>query len=151
MVVYSSNMDEPRDYHIKWSNSERERQMPYDHMLIDKINIVVKKVYVYIYLNFILCWSIADNNAVISLRWTEKGFSHAYTCNHYPQTPVPARLPYNIEQSSLCSRPFLVICFKYSNIVHVHRKCPNYTFPQSFPPATISSFSKSVIAFLLCK
>ena len=42
--------------------------MPYDHMLIDKINIVVKKVYVYIYLNFILCWSIADNNAVISLR-----------------------------------------------------------------------------------
>ena len=56
--------------------------MPYDHMLIDKINIVVKKVYIYIYiciyiytyihiytyLNFILCWSIADNNAVISFR-----------------------------------------------------------------------------------
>ena len=91
MVVYSSNMDEPRDYHIKWSNSERERQMPYDHMLIDKINIVVKKVYVYIYLNFILCWSIADNNAVISLRWTEKGFSHAYTCNHYPPNSCPSQ------------------------------------------------------------
>ena len=25
-----SNMDEPRDYHIKWSKSERETQMSYD-------------------------------------------------------------------------------------------------------------------------
>ena len=25
-----SNMDGPRDYHTKWSKSERERQMPYD-------------------------------------------------------------------------------------------------------------------------
>ena len=25
-----SNMDGPRDYHIKWSKSERERQIPYD-------------------------------------------------------------------------------------------------------------------------
>ena len=23
-------MDEPRDYHAKWSKSERERQIPYD-------------------------------------------------------------------------------------------------------------------------
>ena len=23
-------MDAPRDYHTKWSKSERERQMPYD-------------------------------------------------------------------------------------------------------------------------
>ena len=25
-----SNMDGPRDYHTKWSKSERERQIPYD-------------------------------------------------------------------------------------------------------------------------
>ena len=25
-----SNMDGPRDYHIRWSKSERERQIPYD-------------------------------------------------------------------------------------------------------------------------
>ena len=25
-----SNMDEPRDYHTKWSKSDRERQIPYD-------------------------------------------------------------------------------------------------------------------------
>ena len=25
-----SNMDETRDYHMKWSKSERERQIPYD-------------------------------------------------------------------------------------------------------------------------
>ena len=24
------NMDEPRDYHTKWSKSDRERQIPYD-------------------------------------------------------------------------------------------------------------------------
>ena len=25
-----SNMDAPKDYHTKWSKSERERQIPYD-------------------------------------------------------------------------------------------------------------------------
>ena len=25
-----SNIDEPRDYHTKWSNSDRERQISYD-------------------------------------------------------------------------------------------------------------------------
>ena len=25
-----SNMDRPRDYHTKWSESEKERQIPYD-------------------------------------------------------------------------------------------------------------------------
>ena len=28
-AIYS-NMDGPRDYHTKWTNSERERQIPYD-------------------------------------------------------------------------------------------------------------------------
>ena len=28
--VICSNMDVPRDYHTKWSKSERKRQIPYD-------------------------------------------------------------------------------------------------------------------------
>ena len=28
--VICSNMDGPRDYHTKWSKSDRERQIPYD-------------------------------------------------------------------------------------------------------------------------
>ena len=28
--VICINMDGPRDYHTKWSKSERERQLPYD-------------------------------------------------------------------------------------------------------------------------
>ena len=28
--VICSNMDGPRDYHTKWSKSERKRQIPYD-------------------------------------------------------------------------------------------------------------------------
>ena len=28
--VTCSNMDGPRDYHTKWSKSERERKIPYD-------------------------------------------------------------------------------------------------------------------------
>ena len=28
-AIYS-NMDGPRDYHTKWSNSEREKQIPFD-------------------------------------------------------------------------------------------------------------------------
>ena len=29
-----SNMDETRDYHTKWSKSDRERQIPYDTIYI---------------------------------------------------------------------------------------------------------------------
>ena len=28
--IICSNMNGPRNYHTKWSNSERERQIPYD-------------------------------------------------------------------------------------------------------------------------
>ena len=37
-----------------------------------------------------------------SSRWTGKGPSHTYTCSHSPPTPLPSRLPHNIEQSSMC-------------------------------------------------
>ena len=37
-----------------------------------------------------------------SSRWTGKGPSHTYTCTHSPPTPLPSRLPHNIEQSSMC-------------------------------------------------
>ena len=42
------------------------------------------------------------NNAVINFRCREEVLSHTYTCIHSPPTPVPSRLPHNIEQSSLC-------------------------------------------------
>ena len=29
-IAICNNMDGPRDYHTKWSKSERERQIPYD-------------------------------------------------------------------------------------------------------------------------
>ena len=41
------------------------------------------------------------NNVVISFRCTVEVLSHAYTCIHSPPTPLPSRLPHNIEQSSL--------------------------------------------------
>ena len=30
IMPFCSNMDRPRNYHNKWSKSERERQIPYD-------------------------------------------------------------------------------------------------------------------------
>ena len=39
--------------------------------------------------------------------------------------------------------------FYIQHCVHVHPKPPNYPFTPSFPPATISSFSKFVSLFLL--
>ena len=34
-----SNVDRPRDYHIKWGNSERERQIWY-HLYVDSKNTI---------------------------------------------------------------------------------------------------------------
>ena len=31
-----------------------------------------------------------------------------------------------------------------AHVVHVHPQLPNYPFPISFPPATVSSFSESL-------
>ena len=39
-----SNMDGPRDYHTKWSKSDRERQTPYD-ISIHLWNLILKKWY----------------------------------------------------------------------------------------------------------
>ena len=63
-----------------------------------------------------------------------------------PQTPLPSRLPPNIEQSSMCSTvgPCCLSILNIQQCVHVHPKLPNYPFPPWFPPATVSLFSKSV-------
>ena len=70
-----------------------------------------------------------------------------------PQTPLPSRLPDNIEQSSLCYTvgPFwlfvlnTVMCTSPSQI-------PNLSLSPAFLLVTISSFSKSVGLFykLIC-
>lgn len=36
-----------------------------------------------------------------SFMWISKGLSHRYACIHSPQSPLPFRLPHNIENSSL--------------------------------------------------
>ena len=43
-----SNMEKPRNYHSKWSKSERERQIPYDitymwNLKYDKMNLSMKQ------------------------------------------------------------------------------------------------------------
>ena len=36
-------MDGPRDYHTKWSKSERERQMPYDIIYMGNLKCVTNE------------------------------------------------------------------------------------------------------------
>ena len=68
------------------------------------------------------------------------------------QTPLPSRLPRNTEQSYLC---YMVgpcwLSILNMQYVRVHSELPNYPFPSSFTPGTISWFSKSVSPFLFCK
>ena len=71
----------------------------------------------------------------------------------FPQTPLPSRLPHNIEPSSLC----YVVGLCWLSILNIAVcTCPSQTFNCPFPPsfphlATISSSSKSVNLFLFCK
>ena len=49
-----------------------------------------------------------------------------------PPTPLPSRLSYNFEQSSLCyiySRTLLAVHFEYSSSVQVDPELPNYLLP----------------------
>ena len=72
-----------------------------------------------------------------------------------PQTPLPSRMPHNIEQSSLCY--IIGPCWlSILNIASVydHPKLPNYPFPLSFSPATVSvcisfCFISSFVSFFL--
>ena len=46
-IAICNNMDGPRDYHTKWSKSERERQIPYDitymcNLKYDTIELIYK-------------------------------------------------------------------------------------------------------------
>ena len=64
-----------------------------------------------------------------------------------PLTPVPCRLPHNIEQSFLClyNRTLLVIRFKYSS---VYMSIPNpLSFPQLFPQASKSVIPLGLLGF----
>ena len=57
-----------------------------------------------------------------------------------PQTPLPSRLPCNIEESSRCctSRTLLVIHFRYSS---VYMLIPNsLTVPFPIPPPTLHNY-----------
>ena len=90
------------------------------------------------------------------LRWTAKWLSQndSYTHMHVSilhQIPLPSRLPYSTELSSLCYTvgPCWLSILNIA-VCTVHPKLPNYFFPASFPLATISLFSKSVSLFLFC-
>ena len=56
-----------------------------------------------------------------------------------PQTPFPSRMPHNIEQSFLCYiiGPCLLSILNIASVCE-YPKLPNYTFPLSFSPATVS-------------
>ena len=66
---------------------------------------VVQICIIFIFSDFkflILYWSIADLKCCDSFRWTTRGPSHTFTLSILPQTPLPSRLPHNVDQSSLC-------------------------------------------------
>ena len=73
----------------------------------------------------------------------------------FSQTPLPSRLPHNTEQSSICYIPYnrslLVIHFKYSSVYVSISNSPTIPSLHPSPPATVSSFSKSVNLFMFCK
>ena len=85
---------------------------------------------------------IADWRCCDSFRWTAKGLRYTYACIH---SPLPSRLPHNIEQSSRCYTvgPCWLSIWNTAMCT-----CPSHTPKLSLPliltPATISSFSKSV-------
>ena len=67
-----------------------------------------------------------------------------------PHTSPPSRLPCNwAEFHALDSRALLVI--HDISVCPCPSQTPQLSLPPSFPPATISSFSKSVSLFLFCK
>ena len=64
------------------------------------------------------------------------------------QTPLPFRLPHNIEQSSLCySVGPCWLSILNTVYVHVDFKLPNYPFPQ-FSPYPVEQIISKVVLFL---
>ena len=59
---------------------------------------------------FILYWGTADEQCCDSFRWTAKGLSLHTHVSVVFQTPLPSRLPPNIEQSSVCCVIVLIDC-----------------------------------------
>jgi len=84
--------------------------------------------------------------------WAVKGLSHTYTCIHtHPQTPLPPRLPHDIEQSSLCC-PAGPCWFSISNTAVC--PCPSQTpwlsLPPIFPLGTIRLLESIEQSSLCC-
>ena len=100
---------------------------------------------------FVLGYSLLTNNIVIVLSEQQRNSAIHIHVSVLPQVPLPARLPQNIEQSSMCYTVGHVgYSSKIQQCVHVHPKLPNSLSVPSFPPATISSFLKSESLFLSC-
>lgn len=53
--------------------------------------------FIYLFLNFILYWALADEQCCDSFRWAVKALSHRMHGSVLPQTPRPSRWPYSIE------------------------------------------------------
>ena len=65
-------------------------------------------------------YSQLTNNIVIFSREQQRDSAIRTRGSILPKTPLPSRLPHNVEQSSPCytySRSLLVIHFKYSSVV----------------------------------
>lgn len=56
--------------------------------------------FIYLFLNFILYWALADEQCCDSFRWAVKALSHRMHGSVLPQMPRPSRWPYSIETVS---------------------------------------------------
>ena len=108
----------------------------------------------------ILAWRIPMDRGAwkATVHWVTKSWTCLSDFNSHIhvfiqlQTPLPSRLPDNIEKSSLC----YTVGACWLSILNIAKytcssQTPNYPLPPSLPPTTVSSFSKSVNLFLLCE
>ena len=79
---------------LSWPRQSQFHPFSCDHRSLREM----EKLRTYFSLTF---YFITNKHCCDSFRWTAKGLSYTYTCIHSLPTPTP-RLPYNIEQSSLC-------------------------------------------------
>ena len=98
---------------------------------------------------FILYWSIANNKVVVTSGGQQRDSARHIRVSILPQTLLPSRLPYNIEQSSLCYSvgPWCLSIFKYSNMYMAVPKSLTVSSPGNHNVPSL----KSVNLFLFCK
>ena len=92
------------------------------------------------FVNFLFCFGVQPVNNIVIVSGEQKRDSvmHMHVST-LPQTPLPSRLPLNIEQSSIC---YTVGPCWLSVLNTAICTCPfqtNYVFPPSFPQTTINS------------